>query len=54
MSYNIHDGKRRKIFIDEAVFIPTQAVIRTKAKFLNIEIVVGNYKEFLTDKYTAE
>jgi glycine cleavage system pyridoxal-binding protein P len=43
MSYNIQDGQRRKFFLDENVFIPTQAVIQTKAKFLNLEVVVGKY-----------
>ena len=53
MSYNIHEGQRKKIFLDENVFIPTQAVIQTKAKFLNLEVVVGKYTEFF-DKYTPE
>jgi glycine dehydrogenase len=47
MSYNIHEGKRRKIFLDENVFIPTQTVIQTRAKFLDIEVVVGKYTSFL-------
>ena len=46
MSYNIHEGKRRKIFLDENVFVPTQAVIQTKAKFLDIEVIVGKYANF--------
>lgn len=43
MSYNIHEGKRKKIFLDENVFIPTQAVIQTKASFLHLDVVVGKY-----------
>lgn len=53
MAYNVHDGRKNKFFIDENVFIPTRAVIQTKAKFLDIEIIVGNYKEFL-DKHNHE
>jgi len=36
MGYNIHDGKRKKIFLDENLFPQTKAVIQTKAKFLDI------------------
>ena len=43
MSYNIHDGSRKRIFLDENVFEPTQAVIVTRAKFLNLEVIVGKY-----------
>lgn len=47
MSYNIHEGNRRKIFLDEQVFTTTQAVIQTKAKFLNLEVIVGKHQNFL-------
>ena len=47
MAYNIHDGTRKKFFVDEYVFMPTIAVIQTKAKYLDIEIVVGRWKDFL-------
>jgi glycine dehydrogenase len=47
MSYNIHDGSRKRIFLDENVFEPTQAVIVTRAKFLNLEVIVGKYEDFL-------
>ena len=47
MAYNIHDGERKKFFVDEYVFMPTIAVIQTKAKYLDIEIVVGRWKDFL-------
>lgn len=46
MAYNIHDGQRNKIFVDERVFKTTLAVIQTKASFLNIEVVIGNYTDF--------
>lgn len=36
MSYNLHEGTRKKFFIDEKVFATTQAVVETKAKNLNI------------------
>jgi glycine cleavage system pyridoxal-binding protein P len=44
MSYNIHEGQRKKIFLDENIFVTTEAVIQTKAKFLNLEVVVGKYE----------
>lgn len=43
MSYNIHEGTRNKIFVDELVFETTIAVVQTKARLLNIEVVVGKY-----------
>lgn len=46
MAYNIHDGQRSKIFVDERVFKTTLAVIQTKASFLNIEVIVGKYTDF--------
>lgn len=49
MSYNIHEGTRNKIFVDETVFETTLAVIQTKAKHLKVEVVVGNYNNFFTD-----
>lgn len=54
MSYNIHEGKRRKIFLDENVFIPTQSVIQTKAKFLDIEVIVGKYADFFVSNKPEE
>ncbi len=54
MSYNIHEGKRRKIFLDENVFIPTQSVIQTKAKFLDIEVIVGKYADFFLSNKPEE
>lgn len=54
MAYNINDGEKKKFFVDENVFIPTIAVIKTRASYLDIEIVVGKYQDFLTDKYKQE
>lgn len=31
--------------------MPTIAVIQTKARYLDIEIVVGRWKDFLNGKY---
>jgi glycine cleavage system pyridoxal-binding protein P len=44
MAYNINDGEKKKFFIDHNVFDPTIAVIKTRAFYLDIEVVVGNYK----------
>lgn len=33
------------MFVDKNVFIPTQEVIKTRAKFLNVEVVTGDYRE---------
>ena len=54
MAYNINDGQKKKFFIDENVFLPTISVIKTRASYLNIEVVVGSYKQFLSDKYKSE
>lgn len=53
MAYNIHDGKKKKFFIDEYVFTPTLAVIQTRARYLDIDIVVGRYKDFVSGKYNT-
>jgi glycine dehydrogenase len=45
MSYSYHDRERKKIYVDENVFIPTVEVIKTRAKFLNVEVVIGSYKD---------
>ena len=38
------------IFIDEGIHSNSLAVIKTRAKFLNIDIVTGSYQDFvLTD-----
>ncbi len=44
MAYNINDGEKKKFFVDENVFTPTIAVIKTRAYYLNVEVVVGSYK----------
>lgn len=51
MSYNIHEGRRKKYFVDENVFRATRSVLETKARYMNIEVVFGKWKEFLTAKY---
>lgn len=43
MAYNFYEGKRKKVFVDEHVFKTTKAVIRTRADFLGIDVVVGSY-----------
>lgn len=45
MAYSYHEGKRKKIFVDEGVFLPTREVIKTRATFLGVEVVVGSYKQ---------
>ena len=51
MAYNLHNGEKIKFFIDEYVFTPTLEVIRTKARYIGAEIVVGRYKDFLNGAY---
>jgi glycine dehydrogenase len=36
MSYNMHDGQGKKIFLDDNLFVPTTEVIKTKASFLGV------------------
>jgi hypothetical protein len=38
---------------DERVFMTTQAVVQTKARNLNIEIVKGRYEDFL-EKHNSQ
>ena len=54
MAYNIHNGERRKFFVDEYVFTPTISVIQTKARYLDAEVVIGRYTDFLSGKYNLE
>ena len=49
MCYNIHDGKRKKLFLDSNVFLPTKAVVKTKADYLNMEIIEDDYANFLAN-----
>ncbi|XP_019851639.1 PREDICTED: glycine dehydrogenase (decarboxylating), mitochondrial-like isoform X1 [Amphimedon queenslandica] len=50
LSYRMFRGKRNKYFIDEGIHSNSLAVIKTRAKFLNIDIVTGSYQDFvLTD-----
>lgn len=34
--------------------MPTRAVIKTKAKFLDVDIVIGKYQDFITEKYDSK
>lgn len=54
MAYNINDGQKKKFFIDENVFLPTIAVIKTRASYLNIQVVVGRYQDFLSQNNKPE
>lgn len=36
LSYGHHNMERKKVFIDQNVFLTTREVIRTKAKFLDV------------------
>lgn len=51
MAYNLHNGEKKKFFVDEYVFTPTLEVIRTRAKYIDVEIVVGRYKNFFNGEY---
>jgi glycine dehydrogenase len=54
MAYNLHEGERVKFFVDEKVFVTTQAVVQTKARNLGIEIVKGKYEDFLQKHNPSE
>lgn len=53
MAYNINDGEKKKFFIDDNVFPTTISVIKTRALYLDIEVVVGSYKDFIGNKYKS-
>lgn len=40
-----HENNRKKIFVDRQVFGTTIEVIKTKAHFVEAEVVVGDWKE---------
>ena len=46
MSYNIHNGKRKKYFVSESTFPQNIDVIKTKCLALGIELEVGNINDF--------
>ena len=46
----VFPSTRNKYFIDDGIHSNSLAVIKTRAKFLNIDIMVGSFKDFvLTD-----
>lgn len=42
MSYNAHNGKKNKFFIDKHTFPQTISVVKTRADALNIELVIDD------------
>jgi len=46
MSYNVHNGRRKKYFLSESFFPQTIDVIKTKCKALSIDLEVGNVANF--------
>lgn len=46
MTYNISSLKRSKFFVASNVFPQTLAVVKTRAKPLNIEVIVGDPRSF--------
>ena len=46
MSFNIHNGKRKKYYVSHSMFPQTIDVIRTKAEALGIELEVGDIENF--------
>jgi len=46
MAYNIHQGKREKVFCSETLFPQTIDVIRTKCHAIGIDLHVGKVEEF--------
>ena len=46
MSYNIHKGKRVKVFVSDSLFPQTIDVIRTKCHALDLDLHVDNVKDF--------
>ena len=45
LSLGLHDNERRKVFVDRHVFQATIEVIKTKAYFINVEVIVGDWKD---------
>lgn len=46
MSYNVHNGKRRKFFLSSSLFPQNIEVIKTKADGLGIELVIDSPANF--------
>ena len=46
MSYNIHNGKRVKVFCSETLFPQTIDVIKTKCHALDLDLHIGSVADF--------
>lgn len=46
MSYNVHNGKRSKVFISSSIFPQTIDVIKTRAFGLGIDLIIGEPANF--------
>jgi glycine cleavage system pyridoxal-binding protein P len=46
MSFNHHNGKRRKYFLSESCFPQNIDVIKTKCHGLDMELEIGDIKKF--------
>lgn len=53
MAYNVASFKRNKFFISKNVFPQTIAVAKTRAKHMNIEIIIDDPKTFDFDKNSS-
>jgi len=50
LAHNSHRGKRSKFFISKNLFPVTREVMKSRAKFLNIELVEGDEHTFDFEK----
>ena len=46
MSYNIHNGKRKKFFLSESIFPQTIGVIQTRCHAIGIDLEIGKTEDF--------
>lgn len=46
LSWNAHSQKRGKFFVSDKVFPTTIQVVKSRALFLDIEVVVGDVDKF--------
>ena len=46
MSYNIHNGKRKKFFLSESIFPQTVGVIQTRCHAIGIDLEIGKTEDF--------
>lgn len=49
MSYNIHNGKRKKVFVSNSIFPQTIDVIKTRAESIGLDVVIGHIYQFDLD-----